>query len=175
MPADGALYATRVADADYGGSGNHFYRIAAGEEPYVSAVFPLGVARGETSTVRVDGVNLGGEFEVSPAADAEPGTLVEVVPRDGPHPLNRRTVVVCEGPQGVESEPNDEPGKAGRVATPGGVSGRIGRDGDVDHFRFEARKGERLIVEVFGRRLGTPVDPVIEIVDGRGKPCPARC
>ena len=59
-----------------------------------------------------------------------------------------------------------------QVAWPGGASGRIGRDGDVDLFRFEAKKGRRVIVEVFGRRLGSPIDPVIEVLDNRGQAVP---
>jgi hypothetical protein len=174
-PRDGVV-TLRVADLDYGGSAGHFYRIAAGVVPYVTSVFPLGVARGESATLQVSGLNLGAITSVSlpVAAEARPGSMLDVpiaVP-GGAAPSNRRTVVVADGPQGVEAEPNDATAGAGPVAVPGGVSARIGRDGDVDLFRFEARKGARLIVEVFGRRLGTAIDPVIEILDARGKPVP---
>ena len=40
------LYFLQVADADFGGSGSHFYRIAAGQLPIVQSVFPLGIERG---------------------------------------------------------------------------------------------------------------------------------
>ncbi len=86
--------------------------------------------------------------------------------------VKRRNVVVAEGPQVAEVEPNDVPGKAARLAVPGGISGRIDKDGDVDLVRFHARKGERLIVEVFGRRLGTALDSVLEILDLDGHPLP---
>jgi hypothetical protein len=56
------------------------------------------------------------------------------------------------------------------IDVPGGVSGRIARDGDVDRYAFHARKGEPLIIEVFGRRLGSPVDPVVEVLDASGLP-----
>ena len=119
-------------------------------------------------------MNLGGVTSAAVTAGAEPGATAEVpvTPPGGLLPLNRRTVVVAEGPQRVESEPNDQPAQVESVATPGGVSGTIGRAGDVDHFRFEARKGQRLIVEVFGKRLGTPIDPVIEILSAQGQPVP---
>ena len=77
-----------------------------------------------------------------------------------------------EGPQAVESEGNDVPEKAQAITAPGGVSAKINRDGDTDHFRFVAKKGQTFIVEVFGRRLGTPIDPIIEILDGKGHPVP---
>ena len=53
------------------------------------------------------------------------------------------------------------PGRSAQeLAVPGGVSGHIGHDGDVDFYRFRARKGERIIVEVYGRRLGSPIDSI---------------
>jgi WD40 repeat protein len=175
IPRDG-VYTLRVSDADYGGSGNHFYRVIAGADPYVTSVFPLGIPRGQTTEVRVEGANLQGSGSVpmSVPADAEPGALRQVPVRGagGDTPDELRPVVVADGPQAVEAEPNDDPRRAGTAAVPGGASGTIGREGDTDLYRFEARKGERLILEVFGRRLGTPIDPVIDILDGDGRPVP---
>lgn len=175
LPRDGVV-TLRVSDVDYAGSGNSFYRIDVGERPVVESAFPLGVGRGETADIEVVGRNLGGVTRVAvPVAEsAEPGSILEVpvVRSDGSRPSKPRTVVVADGPQGIESEPNDEFAQAGPVASPGGVSGHIGREGDVDCFRFEARKGRRLIVEVFGRRLGTAIDSVIEILDVQGQPVP---
>src|SRR5581483_11734710 len=91
---------------------------------------------------------------------------------DGARSFNGRTVVVADGPQAVESEGNDEPATANLVESPGGISGHIGKPGDVDHFRFTAKKGRPVMIEVFGRRLKTPIDPAIEILDADGKPLP---
>ena len=167
-PADGPLV-LRVADAMQGGSGGHSYRITGGTTPHLESAFPPGVERGKTVEVAVRGLNLpGGVVAVSAPAEAEPGSTIGV-PGD---PTGRRKVVVAEGPQGVEAEENDSPGAANPVAAPGGISGRIGRPGDADTFRFEAKQGHRLIVEAFGRRLGSPIDPAIEILDGQGRPIP---
>ncbi len=171
IPVDG-VYSLRIADVDYGGSGNHFYRIAVGDEPYLSAVFPLGIARGRATTVQIEGMNLAGVSEVKISPTSQAGTLVEVTPTGLARPILRRTVVVCDGPQKVENEPNDEPSRAEQISTPGGITARIDHAGDVDHVQFLAKKGERLIVEVFGRRLGTPIDPIIEIVDDQGRTLP---
>jgi WD40 repeat protein len=171
LPRDG-LYTLRVSDADYGGSGNHFYRISVGADPYLTRVFPLGVERGKSTEVGFEGLNVGGSGPVMISPALEEGTIVPVSPPAGSRTVNRRSVVVAEGPQTTETEPNDVPEKAATIATPGGVSGRIGREGDVDHFRFRAKKGERLILEVFGRRLGTPVDSVVEVLNDKGKVVP---
>src|SRR5207244_7672538 len=38
--------------------------------------------------------------------------------------------------------------------------------------RIRAKKGQQLVVEALARRAGSPVDPVIEILDEGGKPVP---
>lgn len=174
-PRDGR-YLLAVADADYGGSENHFYRIRSGETPRVASVFPLGVKRGESTTIKVEGVNLNGVTgsTVTASTNTVAGTIVPVpVPLPGsdlsPEP---RTVVVADGPQTIEVEPNDSRDQAQALPAPGGVSGRIGDSGDVDLFRFHAKKGERRIVELYGQRLGTPIDSVVEVLDQQGRPVP---
>jgi hypothetical protein len=167
-----------VADADLGGSGAHFYRIAAGPIPFVRSAFPMGVERGTTARIEVDGSNLGGAREVSlpVASGVEPGTIMGVPVvlsgGKGQQPAATRNVVVAEGRQAIERETNDAPAQAQELPVPGGVSGRIGHDGDVDVYRFRARKGETVIVEVFGRRLGSAVDSIVEVLDARGQPVP---
>ncbi|MFI5461086.1 MAG: c-type cytochrome domain-containing protein, partial [Isosphaerales bacterium] len=76
---DGLLI-LQVADADYGGSGGHFYRIAAGVLPYVRSVFPLGVERGRTAKIEIAGSNLEGVKEVAlpVGAASAAGTILEV-------------------------------------------------------------------------------------------------
>jgi hypothetical protein len=175
-PPTTGTYLLRVTDAEYGGSGNHFYRIAAGEMPRVASVFPLGVERGKSSRVELAGVNLGADASatVDVPATSSLGSMrnVALATPDGRRSFNSRPVVVADGPQSVEAEGNDEPARANVVAAPGGVSGRIDRPGDIDHFRFPARKGQRLILEVFGRRLHSPIDPGIDIFDASGSPLP---
>jgi hypothetical protein len=175
VPHDGT-YTLRIVDADFGGSGNHFYRINAGSLPRVESIYPFGYEAGKTAAIEVVGVNLGGvsktALDIGPSV--EPGTILTAPVKlpDGSVPINSRSLVVATGPQTVEAEGNDDPAHTNDLATPGGISGRIDRPGDADHFQFKARKGERIILEVFGSRLGNPVDTTIEILDGGGRPVP---
>jgi hypothetical protein len=175
------VYTLRIADRDLGGSGNHFYRIQAGPSPYFTAAFPLAVEAGSGSRserIAVSGANLDGRLRAAVQvahADAAPGTIVglplDFLDREA-LPLNDRKVVVAVGPQKVEAAENDEAGRAEPIDSPGGVSGRIESPGDVDHFAFAAKRGRKVVVEVFGRRLGTPIDPVVEILDEKGDRVP---
>src|SRR5262249_15081266 len=83
-----------------------------------------------------------------------------------------RSVVVADGPQRIEQEGNDSWSNALELAVPGGASGHIGREGDIDFYRFRSVKGERIIVELYGRRLGSRIDSVIDVLDSAGQPIP---
>ena len=73
----------------------------------------------------------------------------------------------CEEVQ--EQEPNDEATTAEAVADPALVRGRIERPGDWDVYRVNAHAGETLIAEVWGRRMGSPIDAVLRVTDGKGR------
>jgi hypothetical protein len=157
-PKDGVL-TLEVSDAQFGGDGAHFYRINAGRYPYATSAFPLGVRRGGKVNLALQGANVASHVEVAATTQAG-GSLLPVPYAPG------RSIVVAEGVQTIESA--DKPS----IETPGGVSGRIDRDGDSDIYKFAAKKGQRVVVEIFGRRLGSPIDPAIEILDASGKAVP---
>ncbi len=168
-------YLLCVRDLDYRGTNEMFYRVNVGDLPIVSDVFPLGVARGSEVKVEVGGVNLGDVKRVSvkAAENAEPGSRVEVpIKSPAGSPLNSKSLVVGEFPEFVESGPNDNPAGANRLPTPATANGRIERSGDVDLFRFAAKKGGRLIVDVNAHRIGSLLDSFVEILDTTGNPLP---
>ena len=179
-PSESGLYTIRIGDMDLGGSGDSAYRVRAGRFPRVEAVFPLATEPGRTLELQVSGANLGGRsfrFE-APSAAWKGGEVAVVSPpafRDLPSAGSSR-VAVAEGPRTVEigrqDSSNDSPMGAEPIAAPGGVSGTIATPGDADFYRFEAREGRPVVVEVFGRRLGSPIDPAMEVLDVRGEPVP---
>lgn len=159
--ADGPHY-LRLSDLQFGGSGGHIYRLEVSQAPYVATAFPLGVTIGGESKVEVTGVNLPGSTVVATAAAAlPPGAILPVPGTTAGAPR----LVAAAGPQGVEGESTPLP-------CPSGVSGRIQAPGEADLHPFQALKRQRMVVEVFGRRVGSPVDPVVEILDAQGKPLP---
>lgn len=48
--------------------------------------------------------------------------------------------------------------------------GRFTRKSEIHEFQFAARKGQRMIVETYARRLGRNVDTAIEITDEKSQP-----
>ncbi len=70
----------------------------------------------------------------------------------------------------TESEPNDSFKTAAAIDLPAEIGGTIGRDGDADYYRFEAKAGEEWVLEVDAARNKSPLDSRIEVLDAWGAP-----
>ena len=166
-PTAGA-YAVGVRDRDYRGDATMFYRLNIGDIPIVTGVFPLGVQRGADADVQVEGVHLGPNRTVhlKAPADAAAGARLPVplTTPNGP-PLGDLSVLVGEFPEVTAVD-------GAVLPAPGTANGRIDKPGATTVYRFTAKKGQTLFLEVNARRLGSPLDSTIEILDGQGKPLP---
>jgi WD40 repeat protein len=162
-------YALGLHDRDYRGGSNMHYRLHVGDIPIVTSVFPLGLQRGTEAEIRVEGVNLGsaGPVHVQAPADAALGTFVPITltTPDG-DPLGIPRVEVGEFPEITQA------GDDALLPVPGTGNGVIATPGGAECWRFAAKKGQRLVVEVNARRLGSPLDSTIEILDAHGQPVP---
>jgi hypothetical protein len=161
-------YALGIRDREYRGGADMPYRLHVGDLPIVTSVFPLGVQRGTEQDITVGGVNLGGAkvVRVKAPADAAPGTRIPVnvtLPRGTP--LGNVSVVVGEHPEAPRLQP-------GGLTPPFTANGHIATAGVTETWRFRAKKGQRLILEINARRLGSPLDSVIEVLDDHDRPVP---
>ena len=78
-------------------------------------------------------------------------------------------------PEMLEQEPNDKPEQAQPLTVPASVNGRLlcaDREADADLYRFDAEKGEQLVIETRAAMLGSPADTKIEVLDAQGEPVP---
>lgn len=180
-------YTISITDRARSGGAEYFYRLDAGDLPFIAGVFPLGVRAGQATTVSIKGVNLGGagELAVVPPSMADGWTtmpLEDIGSRI--RPLNEVKLAVGHEPEIVEQEPNDSVVQAQTVPIPVTINGYIDggskRSGnsDEDYFRFHARKGEKLSIDIAAARLGSALDSVIEILNEQGNPIPratVRC
>jgi hypothetical protein len=186
LPAQG-VYTLSIADREKGGGMDHFYRVHAGPLPYITGVFPLGVRAGEPGRVSVSGVNLGDTHQVAvhPPKRADGWTTLPLEMKGGQgSSLNKVTLAVGNDPEILEREPNDSVDQAQVVSLPLTVNGhinavtKVGGKSDEDYFRFHAKKGQSLGIQVAAARLDSPLDSVIEVLDARGNPIPratVRC
>jgi hypothetical protein len=175
-------YAIRVRDFENASGGDVAYRLNVGEFAYVTSVFPPGVPAGATTEVEVRGFGLGGAQRVRVTAPAAAGygqTVPLPIPGLGDRLLNTPRLAVGSDPEVVESgDASDAPSGAELVPVPVAINGRIkarsaggpASGGDADCYRFHARKGESLVLEVMARRLGSPLDSFIEVLRPDGSP-----
>ncbi len=165
-PADGE-YVLEIKDALYRGREDFVYRIAVGEVPFVTGIFPMGAREGESGPVEIRGWNLT-QARFTPEVGAGAG-IREVSLAGTGVGWNGLPFAVDALPECGEQEPNNDVGTAQRVAVPAVVNGRIGEPGDWDMYRIDGRAGAEIIAEVWARRLNSPMDSVVKFLAPNGK------
>lgn len=151
-------YEIEVHDSLYRGREDFVYRIHIAEQPFVKSVFPLGGREGAQTVATADGWNL---KDRTLALDTSPGS--ESIRQAG-----GVTYAVDPLPDCVEVEPNDAVKNAQAVELPRIVNGRIGAAGDEDVFRFSGKADEEIVAEVLARRLLSPLDSLVQLLDSSG-------
>jgi WD40 repeat protein len=166
VPSAGA-YSLGIRDREYRGGAEFHYRLHVGDVPVVTGVFPLAVPRGRAVDVHVEGVNLGGvaRARVSAPADAAIGSRIAV-------PLSRPAVGKAEVLVGEFPSVVVDTAAGAELRPPASADGILAKPDEAQLIRFAARRGDRLAIEVLARRAGSPVDPVIEVLDSAGAPVP---
>jgi len=107
-------------------------------------------------------------FEVHVAPEVPPG-LYDVA-LQGEHGLsNLRTFAVSANDETTEAEPNETPLTATSAVVGTLLNGRIGKPTDVDAYTFQATAGQKIIADCLASRIDSPLLPVMEILDARGR------
>jgi len=159
---------------------------APGSSPELHLILPRGVQRGHESTLTFTGVRLNNALEVlfydkgikaksfkvidhkkievvvTVADDCRLGEHVAQV-RNDRGISDFRSVFVGPFPGVAEVEPNNSFQKAQSVELNQTINGTLPAE-DVDRYRLELKKDQRLSVEIEAIRLGEFVDPVIELL-----------
>jgi len=169
-PADGK-YVIQVRESSYGGNSNCLYRLHVGDFPRPTAVYPPGGRPGEELSVRFIG-DARGEFTQKvklPAGVVDKfAVFAEQEGKFAPSPNYLR---VSPAMNVMEVEPNDDVKTATAAASaelPVAFNGIISKPGDVDFFKFGAKKGQALEIRVYARHLRSPLDSVLVVYNEKG-------
>jgi len=65
----------------------------------------------------------------------------------------------------LEREPNDNFAQAQAIALPVNIEGIIAKERDVDVYKFEGKKGQKVKFEILAARLGAPTDALLTLYD----------
>lgn len=161
VPADGQ-YTVEIHDSIFRGREDFVYRLAIGEVPFVTDIYPLGGSAGQTNTVALSGWNLAAKSLVIDNRTNEPG-LITIAGEF----LNRVPFALDDLPEGSGQESGSEAAQA--LTLPVVIDGRISRPGQTALFKFEGRAGQQIVAEVLARRLNSPLDSALELTDAAGK------
>jgi hypothetical protein len=173
VPADGrytvrafAFPATPDSTIGFAGGDAFIYRLTLTTGGFVDHYFPLAIsARSDAAPVEAFGWNLPDDARrptvacesdspTASVADLLPGTSAEV--RVEPHPTL------------VEAEPNSVE-QPQTLPIPSTLTGRSDQPRDRDVFVFSAKKSQPILFHAEARALGSPLDPVLRVIDAEGK------
>jgi hypothetical protein len=165
IPSDGT-YTIEIKDSIYRGREDFVYRIAIGELPFITSIFPLGGRVGEQTAVEVKGWNLQTN-KLSPDTRATGVTLLAA--HKDEHLSNWVPFAVDDLAEVTEREPNNFSGKAQKITLPVIVNGRIDSPGDTDVFQITGKAGDEIVAEITARRLNSSLDSILKVLDASGQ------
>lgn len=161
-------YEVMIRDSIYRGREDFVYRLSIAEGPFITSVYPAGGTEGKLVSSHVDGWNLPTDriqLDTNPG-----GATIRPVALSAPSgSSNPVPVAVGDLPETEEAEPNGSPDDAQLVQLPLVINGRIESAGDADVYRFGGQAGNRIIAEVTARRLDSPLDSVVYLVNPSGE------
>jgi len=165
IPNDGE-YILEIKDAIYRGREDFVYRLTLGELPFVTSMFPLGGRAGTKTTVTLQGWNLPVNTLIIDATNNSPAVMSVFVQDNGRFSLPFAIDTLAET---IEQQANNTMASAQSVSLPVIINGRIGSPGEFDFYRFEGRAGQEVVAEVRARRLASPLDSFLKLIDTDGK------
>ena len=166
-PADGT-YRVRIHDLKFLGFQSYVYRLTITDGPWVEQAYPLGIQRGTRTKVQL----LGQRLPVEPVTVNVPADAVGTIGHSLSVPAGETNVfalAVSDHPNVLESNSNNTPATAQAVTLPAVLNGRIESVGDTDHFVFQAKKDQSLLMDLQAARLGSLLDARVSVLDAAGK------
>jgi len=162
FPKEGAYY-VEVTDARFSTQVQNFYRLKMGAYRYADGIFPLGGRRGQQVPVTFSGgrVGAGVESTVDLRAAGKADAFAAATLPDSPAlPF---LFAVSDLPELMEPV-------EGAVPVPSVVNGRIAKEGERDRYRLAVQPGQKLLLELQARELGTSrLEGILTVYDSNGK------
>ena len=161
VPRDGE-YTVEIHDSIFRGREDFVYRMAIGELPFVTSIFPLGGKLGEKTSVALTGWNLP---EKTLTHDNSEMGITSLTGKF----FNAIQFAVDDLPECFERKPNDSVNTAQTVTLPVIINGHIGKPGEPDLYKFTGHAGQQIVAEILARRLDSPLDSFLRLTDADDK------
>ncbi len=168
-PADGQ-YIIQLRETSYGGGGDNRYLLHVGTYPRPLTIYPLGGKCGEDLSLQFL-ADVSGPISQTIKMPAVPTPVMNLFPEQGGLIAPSANFVRASPFANVmEVEPNQDAATATRYdgELPVAFNGIIDHPGDIDFFRFKAKKDQVLDVRVIARVLRSPLDSVLTLYNAQG-------
>ncbi|MCE5186931.1 MAG: hypothetical protein LLF76_12475 [Planctomycetaceae bacterium] len=160
-------YELMIHDAVYRGLEDFVYRVSIGQMPFITEMFPLGGKLGQNTNASVKGWNLPADSLSLDTSGQIPGIRKAVLQKDG-MVSNAMQYEAAASPQVTEADTHNTLQTAQSVSVPSIVDGKISAAGQSDIYRFQGKKGEAIAVTMMARRLSSPLDSLVRVMDAAG-------
>ena len=185
----------KVRDAIYRGREDFVYAISISDQAYVSGLSPLGARAGEKVTLKLFGENLAQSSIELDLKELSPGRL-DIRPwlppslKSSPRPIpfevldwktyNRHelqsssaklnTNIKSKGRRRASSTPQPQRENIGLKIPqwPCVIDGALLQKGQWERYEFEGQASEAVFIEIMARRLGSPLDAELRLIDPKG-------
>jgi len=161
-------YIVRVRESALRGADNNRYRLHVGDFPRPQAIFPPAVQHDQPTDLH-DAQGAASVANQARLGSTDDG-MARVFPTDeqgiAPSSMALR---VGDRPVTAEAEPNNALKQATPSAAPAACVGRLEKPGDTDFYRFTAKKDQTWDLNVYARRLRSPLDSILRVFDANGK------
>lgn len=168
-PEDG-IYRIEVRESSYRGGNNFHYRLHIGSFPRPLVVFPAGGQAGKSLSFEFIGDPKGKFKKTLTLPDDGSTSLAFHADENGSSSPSPNRILINSFPSIREQEPNPSISEAtnANAYLPLAFDGVIEKDGDIDNFRFKAKKGDRFYIKAHARSVASPLDPVISLYQVEG-------
>jgi len=168
---------------------------ALAQVPSIASTLPQAVEPGKATDVKLRGGNLVGAADVWTSFPSE-GTLTPEIEKNGENAaeVTWRLNIPADAPIGIHGIRVATPGgvsglklilvddlrsvaqaagnttaeKAQELTLPVAVDGAVPSLG-FNYYRFKTEAGQRIAIEAVARRLGSPLDPIVRLLDAKGR------
>lgn len=161
FPREGYYY-VEVRDARFSTQAQNFYRLKMGAYPHAESFFPLGAQRGQAASVTFSGGNLAAPLKTDVDLKTTPELALFTTVAIPNSPVMPFLFAV-----GNDVEWTEPPMP---ISAPGVINGRLTQPGEADRYKIQVTPGEKLLIEVQARELGTSkLEAIITAYDPSGK------
>lgn len=161
-------YELQIYDSIYRGREDFIYRISISQTPFITYMFPLYARVNDKITAEIGGWNLNNTQLTLNTEDGQ-NFIRYAACENNDWISNSVPYAVDTLPQCISSEDNNTIKNAQKISLPLIINGVIEKPGDIDVFEFSAKTGDKIIAEVYARRLNSPVDSLLRLTDETGK------